>query len=119
MKSHDPRQRRGGILAGAHKIPSVGQRKVEDGITFQLAEFKFHPPVGFDQVYAMMMMVLASGVPAMYKVVSAFGGQFRVHLAEDCELGKKHDLVLVTCDDEGLLSFMVAKPVADDPSKKN
>ncbi len=102
----------------ARGVPIIGGKKIAEQITFQLAKFKLHPPVGYDKVYVMMMAILATGSAGAYKVVNAFGGQFQAYLAEDCELGNKHDIVMVTTDDEGHLGFMIAKPVEDDPDAK-
>ena len=114
MRGQQPRQ----PPPNARGVPIIGRKKIDEQRTFQLAKFKLHPPVGYDQVYVMMMAILATHSAGSYKVINAFGGQFQAYLAEDCELGNKHDLVMVTTDAEGQLGFMVAKPVEDDPAAK-
>lgn len=108
-------------------VPILGQKKIADQITFELGPFKFHPPANLDQMYVMLMVMLSGASSSMYKTIAAFQQPGKplaqVYLAEDCQLGKKHDLVMVTTsvnkDGEGQLGFVVAKPVEDDPSKKN
>ncbi len=124
MNRNDPRQRRGGIPANAHNVPIIGQGPPwVEAITFELGPFKFHPPKAYDHVYVMMMTQLASQQPAVLKVIHAFqqpGAPLaQVYLAEDCDLGKAHELVMVSTDEEGQLGFLVARPVEDDPAAKD
>ncbi len=120
--SNDPRQRRGGIPANAHKVPIIGQGPPYVAeVTFELGPFKFHPPTNFDHMYVMLMAQVAtagSGLAVIYAFQSPGKPLAQVYLAEDCELGKKHDLVMVTGDADGRLGFIVAKPVEDDPAAK-
>lgn len=120
----DPRHRRGGIPANSHNVPIIGWGPAYvETITFELGPFKLHPPRGFDHMYVMMMSQLASGWEGCLKVLNAFQSPGRplaqVYLAEDCELGKKFELVMVTVDAEGRVGFIVAKPVEDDPAAKD
>ncbi len=88
--------------------------KFAGAITFEISGYKFHPPVRFDQTYV-MLVVLLNGTPDMRKVYHAFNGEFALYLAEDCDLGKKHDLLQARPSVDGEIEFVVARPVEDNP----
>lgn len=103
-------------------LPIVGKKTIAEHVIFELGPFKLHPPVGFDQTYVILMVLMSGASSNMYKTIHAFQQTGKplaqAYLVEDCRLGKKHDLVMVTADEKGQLGFMVAKPVKDDPASK-
>ncbi len=113
---------------GIHNVPIIDPReKYLSNVTFELCGFKFHPPTRMDHMYVMMMVMLSGSSSSMYKTIHAFQEPGKpvaqVYLAEDNELGKMGDLVMVKAvvDEQGIgeLAFMVARPVEDDPANQN
>lgn len=108
-------------------VPIIGQKKFLERVTFELAGFKFHPPAGMEQNYAIIMILLSAASPTMYKTIAAFQDQGKpigmAYLAEDCELGAKHTVVMIGAyvndQGEGELAFHVARPKEDDPAGQN
>ena len=113
---------------GHATVPIIGAQKFIPNVIFELAGFKLHPPAGMDHGYVMMMVMMASASSSMFKTIFAFQQPGKpvaqAYLAEDCELGKKHTLIMLGATlnaetGDGELAFHIAKPVEDDPSKKN
>lgn len=111
----------------ARTVPIIGQAKFLERITFELAGFKFHPPAGMEQNYAILMILMSAASPTMYKTIAAFQHEGKplgmAYLAEDCELGTKHSIVMIGAtvneQGEGELAFHVARPPEEDPASKN